>query len=63
MSSQVAFVPPELAHSAFGFMGYRLRANSRSRKKHSRRYAVNIKQNNLAVVNWVFYQSFRVRTF
>ena len=35
MSRQVAFFPPELAHSAFGFMGYRLRANLGSRKNCS----------------------------
>ena len=31
--------------------------------KYSRRSAVNIKQNKIAVVNWVFCQSFRVTTF
>ena len=30
---------------------------------HSPRYAVNVKQNKIAVMNWVFCQSFIVRTF
>ena len=41
-----------IAHEAEGLMGYWLRAHS-----------VNIKQNKIAVVNWVFCQSFIVKCF
>ena len=52
-----------LVYSAFGNSSNLIGSLSRTMTLYSPREAVTMKQNKIAVVNWVFCQSFRVRTF